>query len=101
MNCVARDDSTCSQPDTTQVGVIFDAANRTLPAHEIGKLYSKCHLARICRGQREHAAAGLARNATYLLRPDTYVALADPPGAPEALERYCIDREIRTLSVSR
>jgi 2-polyprenyl-6-methoxyphenol hydroxylase-like FAD-dependent oxidoreductase len=29
----------------------------------------------------EHEAAGLARNALYLLRPDTYVALADPSGA--------------------
>ena len=49
----------------------------------------------------EHEAAGLARNATYLLRPDTYVALADPSGAPDALERYCADHEIRALSASR
>jgi len=48
--------------------------------------------------QSEHEAAGLARNALYLLRPDTYVALADPSGAPDALERYCADHEIRTLS---
>jgi hypothetical protein len=46
-------------------------------------------------------AAGLARNALYLLRPDTYVALADPPGAPDALERYFSDHEIRTLSASQ
>jgi hypothetical protein len=37
---VARDDGTCSQPDIAQVGTIFDAANRTLLATEIGKLYS-------------------------------------------------------------
>jgi hypothetical protein len=49
----------------------------------------------------EHEAAGLARNATYLLRPDTYVALADPSGTPDALERYCADHEIRALSASR
>ena len=30
----------------------------------------------------EHEAAGLARDAIYLLRPDTYVALADRSGAP-------------------
>jgi hypothetical protein len=29
----------------------------------------------------EHEAAGLARDAIYLLRPDTYVALADASGA--------------------
>jgi hypothetical protein len=33
----------------------------------------------------EHEAAGLARDAFYLLRPDTYVALADASGAPDAL----------------
>jgi len=48
----------------------------------------------------EHEAAGLARNATYLLRPDTYVALADPVGAPDAIERYCADHEF-TLTASR
>jgi hypothetical protein len=50
--------------------------------------------------QPEHEAAGLARNATYLIRPDTYLALADPSGAPEALELYFSDQEIRILSVS-
>jgi hypothetical protein len=46
-----------------------------------------------------HEAAGRARDAVYLLRPDTYVALADVSGAPEALERYFSDQEI--LSASR
>jgi 2-polyprenyl-6-methoxyphenol hydroxylase-like FAD-dependent oxidoreductase len=50
--------------------------------------------------QPEHEAAGLARNALYLLRPDTYVALADPSAAPEALERYFSDHEIRSLPAS-
>jgi hypothetical protein len=42
----------------------------------------------------EHAAAGLARDALYLLRPDTYVALADTSGAPDTLERYFAERRI-------
>jgi hypothetical protein len=36
----------------------------------------------------EHGEAGLAQNALYLLRPDTYIALADKSGAPEAIQRY-------------
>jgi len=48
----------------------------------------------------EHEAAGLARDAIYLLRPDSYVALADPSGAPAALERYRAEHRI-TLSASR
>jgi 2-polyprenyl-6-methoxyphenol hydroxylase-like FAD-dependent oxidoreductase len=43
----------------------------------------------------QHKAAGLARDALYLLRPDTYVALADASGAPEALDRYCAERGLR------
>ena len=43
----------------------------------------------------EHEAAGLARDALYLLRPDTYVALADPSGAPSIIDRYCTARGIR------
>jgi 2-polyprenyl-6-methoxyphenol hydroxylase-like FAD-dependent oxidoreductase len=39
--------------------------------------------------------AGLARSALYLLRPDTYVALAEASGASPALERYCAERKIR------
>ena len=35
-----------------------------------------------------HEAAGLGRGAAYLLRPDTYVALADPAPSAAALDRY-------------
>ena len=42
----------------------------------------------------EYETAGLARDALYLLRPDTYVALADGSGAPGALERYTADHGI-------
>jgi hypothetical protein len=48
----------------------------------------------------EHAAAGLARDALYLLRPDTYVALADSAGSPSALDRYFTDRNIQVRAPS-
>jgi hypothetical protein len=43
----------------------------------------------------EHAAAGLARDALYLLRPDTYVALADPSGTPGVIGRYFAEHGIQ------
>lgn len=42
-----------------------------------------------------HEAAGLARNAFYLLRPDGYVALAEPSSSTAALERYFTERSLR------
>ena len=48
----------------------------------------------------EHEAAGLARDALYLLRPDTYVALADLSGAPGVIEGYCAEREIQLAAPS-
>ena len=39
-------------------------------------------------------AAGLARDAAYLIRPDSYVALAEPSGAHEALERYGAEHDV-------
>lgn len=41
-------------------------------------------------------AAGLRRNALYLLRPDTYVALVEPAGEGQALEQYFSERAIQT-----
>jgi 2-polyprenyl-6-methoxyphenol hydroxylase-like FAD-dependent oxidoreductase len=43
----------------------------------------------------EHGDAGLARNSLYLLRPDTYVALADANGSVDALDRYFAETAIR------
>ena len=43
----------------------------------------------------QYQVAGLARDAVYLLRPDTYVALADASGKPEAVDRYCAERGLR------
>ena len=48
-----------------------------------------------------HEVAGLGRDALYLLRPDTYVALADGAGAPNALERYFADQGIQPAPPSR
>ena len=42
-----------------------------------------------------HRDAGLERDAAYLLRPDTYVALAEPSGSAEAIDRYFATRGIR------
>ena len=42
-----------------------------------------------------HEKAGLARNAAYLLRPDTYVACAAPTGNPAALEAYLTQRDLK------
>jgi hypothetical protein len=49
----------------------------------------------------EYEVAGLARDALYLLRPDTYVALADGSGAPSALDRYFADHGIQPAPPSR
>ena len=43
----------------------------------------------------EYEKAGLARDALYLLRPDTYVALADASGAASALDSYFRDHGIK------
>jgi 2-polyprenyl-6-methoxyphenol hydroxylase-like FAD-dependent oxidoreductase len=40
-------------------------------------------------------AAGLGRNGFYLLRPDTYVAIADNSADPKVIERYFRDQGIR------
>jgi 2-polyprenyl-6-methoxyphenol hydroxylase-like FAD-dependent oxidoreductase len=39
--------------------------------------------------------AGLQRGALYLVRPDGYVALADPRADPERLRQYFVDRGLR------
>ena len=44
--------------------------------------------------RQEQEAAGLAKGAAYLIRPDTYVALADPTGSPTTLERYSAEHGV-------
>jgi 2-polyprenyl-6-methoxyphenol hydroxylase-like FAD-dependent oxidoreductase len=46
--------------------------------------------------QREYGNAGFARDALYLIRPDTYVALATVTDGIRALQRYFDDRGIAT-----
>src|SRR6266481_1233373 len=50
--------------------------------------------------RNEYQAAGLARDALYLFRPDSYVALADPKGTANALDRYFADHRIRPAPTS-
>lgn len=47
--------------------------------------------------QSEYHAAGLVQNVVYLLRPDTYVALVDPTGNWETLDRYFASRHLKPL----
>ena len=48
-----------------------------------------------------YGAAGLERNALYLLRPDTYVALADRAADPATLEHYFSERALRPQAAAR
>jgi 2-polyprenyl-6-methoxyphenol hydroxylase-like FAD-dependent oxidoreductase len=48
----------------------------------------------------EHHTAGLARDALYLIRPDSYVALAEERGAAAALDRYFAEHRIEPGSVA-
>jgi 2-polyprenyl-6-methoxyphenol hydroxylase-like FAD-dependent oxidoreductase len=48
--------------------------------------------------QAEYEAAGLTQNVLYLLRPDTYIALIDPTGMWETLDRYFVSRNLKPLT---
>src|SRR5215813_14813439 len=49
----------------------------------------------------EYAKAGFAQDALYLIRPDTYVALAQRSGAVDSLRRYFAQRGIRAETLER
>jgi 2-polyprenyl-6-methoxyphenol hydroxylase-like FAD-dependent oxidoreductase len=51
--------------------------------------------------QPEYHAAGLTQNVLYLLRPDTYIALIDPTGMWETLDRYFVSRHFKPYTPSR
>ena len=71
---------------------------------------AKGELAAYCEKQRlplhvfawrdEFATAGLARDALYLLRPDSYVALADAAGSSTSLDRYFGEVQIEAAARS-
>jgi hypothetical protein len=44
---------------------------------------------------------GLVRNALYLVRPDGYVALADPDARTVTLQTYLDERRLRQDAASR
>jgi len=41
--------------------------------------------------------AGIMQNALYLVRPDGYVALADPDASTQRLAEYFVTRDIRAI----
>jgi hypothetical protein len=43
----------------------------------------------------QYGEAGFAQNALYLIRPDSYVGLADQSGSADILQRYFAQRGIR------
>jgi 2-polyprenyl-6-methoxyphenol hydroxylase-like FAD-dependent oxidoreductase len=59
-------------------------ANQGLPLHVFG-------------WRNEYQSAGIARDAVYLLRPDTYVALAESGGTGDVLARYFAEHRIRPV----
>jgi 2-polyprenyl-6-methoxyphenol hydroxylase-like FAD-dependent oxidoreductase len=59
-------------------------ANQGLPLHVFG-------------WRNEYQSAGIARDAVYLLRPDTYVALAENGGTGDVLARYFAEHRIRPV----
>ena len=66
-------------------GLAARCASRGLPLH-------------VFPWSRNAARAGLARDATYLVRPDGHVGLADVLHGPERLERYLDDRDLRFVA---
>ena len=44
--------------------------------------------------RQEFTGGGLLRNAVYLVRPDGYVALAEPGGSPRAVDAYLSARTL-------
>jgi 2-polyprenyl-6-methoxyphenol hydroxylase-like FAD-dependent oxidoreductase len=48
--------------------------------------------------QPQMRRAGLLRGALYVVRPDGYIALAEPDGDPERLRRYFLGRSLRGVA---
>jgi hypothetical protein len=43
---------------------------------------------------KRYAEAGLAQDGVYLIRPDSYVALAVVRAVPQTLEKYFVSRQL-------
>lgn len=52
---------------------------------------------RVFAWDEKYQAVGLGRDAAYLIRPDTYVAVAEPSGLPERFEKYLDENRIRLV----
>ncbi len=51
--------------------------------------------------RQEYSKSGFVRGGAYLLRPDSYVALAAAPGSPESLDRFFAERRLRPSPEAR
>jgi 2-polyprenyl-6-methoxyphenol hydroxylase-like FAD-dependent oxidoreductase len=81
---------------TWQVHVYGDASSGTQAACEHRQL--PLH---VFPWRPEMGKAGLRRNAVYLVRPDGYVALADPDGSGAAITSYLDARKLVAASTGR
>ena len=69
------------------------------PRHGIVEVCRKLQLPlHVFPWQPEMKRTGLKNGSLYLIRPDGYVAFADPESDPERLHRYCDERGVRYLS---
>jgi hypothetical protein len=69
---------------------VYGEASRTV-SEACAKLRLPLHAFAWESGMRR---VGLQNGASYLVRPDGYVALADPSADPERLSRYLAGREL-------
>jgi hypothetical protein len=89
VNCVVGDNFTPLTSLDWQVHVYGAAASA---------LRTMCHARKlplhVFPWRPEVGRAGLGRNAVYLVRPDGYVALADPEGSATAITSYLDARQL-------
>jgi hypothetical protein len=95
-------DDARAAPGHAGAGNFAPLASRAWQVHVYGDASPEVASACAARGLALHAfpwesamrAAGLVRGATYLVRPDGYVALADESASPATLERFLDDRNL-------
>ena len=84
-------EETAALAEMTWQAVVYGQASEALAAW--------CHDQGVALKVFEHrpdlATVGVPKDALFLLRPDTYVAVADPRGDPAVLERYFAERQIK------